>query len=90
MRINFAHHSAPSTTGQNVSFAIFEAKADSDALRDRFLLQLTLAAQSMGLRIESAALVYRENGQIKYWGDEFAVSFLKVRGVPNMTHYMDL
>jgi hypothetical protein len=90
MRINFAHLSAPSTTGRNVSFAIFEAKATNDALRTTFLNQLTNVARQNDLRVESAALVYSENGQIKYWGDEFAVSFLKSEGIPKMTNYMDI
>lgn len=90
MRINFAHLSSPSTTGRNVSFAIFEAKANNDSLRDTFLNQLTNLARQNDLRVESAALVYSENGQMKYWGDEFAVSYLKARGIPAMTNYMEI
>jgi hypothetical protein len=90
MRINFAHYTAPSTTGRNISFAIFEAKADSDALRDTFLGQLVIAARGLGLKVESAAMVYEEHGQLKYWGEKFAVSLLEANGVPRMTNYMDL
>jgi hypothetical protein len=49
-----------------------------------------MAALANDLRVEAAALAYEEHGQIKTWGDPFAVDYLSKRGVPRWTHYLDM
>lgn len=93
MRIEFAHLRAPSTTGRYVDFAVFDAKPNNntEAGRSALLAQLTLAAvRALDLKIDAAGLVYEEYGQIKTWGHPFVVDFLRKRGVPRSTHYLDM
>ena len=90
-RIDFSHLKELSTNGQYVSFAIFQAKPtqNSERAREELLAQLILDARGLGLRVESAAIVYDENGQIKTWGHEFALDYLSKRGIPRATHYLN-
>jgi hypothetical protein len=92
MRIEFAHLRRRSTTGHDIDFAVFDAKANDNTPegRDELLAQLTMTAQSMGLIVEAAALMYDENRQIKTWGDPFVLDVLSKEGVPRPTHYVDM
>jgi hypothetical protein len=93
MRIEFAHLRELSTNGRYVDFAVFDAKSNNntEAERTTLLTQLTLAAaHALDLKIDAAGLAYVENGQLKYWGHPFVIDFLKKRGVPRPTHYLDL
>jgi hypothetical protein len=92
MRIEFAHLRRRSTTGQDIDFAVFDAKPNNNtpAGRDELLAQLTIAARSMDLNVEVAALMYEENRQIKTWGDPFVLDYLSKEGVPAPTHYLDM
>lgn len=92
MRIEFAHLRELSTTGRYVDFAVFHAKAnsDTDSARSAWLTRLTLAARSMGRKVDVAALVYDEHGEIKTWGHPFVVDYLSKVGVPNPTHWVEI
>lgn len=93
MRIEFSHLRELSTTGRYVDFAVFDAKPNNntDAGRAALLSQLTLAAvRALNLKIDAAGLIYEESGQIRSWGHPFVVDFLKKRGVPRPTHYLDM
>ncbi|HYY57275.1 MAG TPA: hypothetical protein VE842_08065 [Pyrinomonadaceae bacterium] len=92
MRIEFAHLQERSTTGQLVDFAVFHAKANSntDSARDAWLAQLILAAQSIGRKVDAAALVYNEHRQIKTWGHPFVLDYLFKRGVPRPNYYVEI
>ena|ERR1043165_1301063 len=90
MRIEFAHLRAQSTTGHEVNFAIFNAKAlnNTDSGRSALLFQLKMAARANDLRVEAGALAYEEYGQIKTWGDPFAVDYLSKRGIPTCDSHL--
>jgi hypothetical protein len=52
------------------------------------LIKLILAAHSIGRNVEAAALVYRDGNRIKWWGDPFAVDYIKKQGVPRTNYYV--
>jgi hypothetical protein len=91
MRINFAHIRERSTTGGYIDFAVFEANANSGRDEDRadVLADLTMRARALGLKVDMSALVYREHGQNRSYGDRAVVDYLK-RGVPRRTHTIDM
>lgn len=88
MDIEFAHLREMSTVGRYVDFAVFDAKPNNNtpAGRNALLLQLTLKARLAGRKVDASALVYEENGEIKTWGDRFAVDYVSKVGVPTPTH----
>lgn len=65
MTINFAH-----LRDQGIDFVVFDADARShqDADRRELLADLTMRARQNGLRIEKAALAYRNGSRIEYFG----------------------
>lgn len=92
MRCNFAHIRHPSTTGIPIDFAVFDAKSNSGFADDNseLLFDLTMRARGLGLKIDQSALAYRENGQIRFWGDKNLVQFLSRSGLPRWTHCLDV
>jgi len=92
MRINFAHLRERSTTGGWIDFAVFDAKPNShrDEDRDALLYELTIAARQNGLKVDKAALAYRENGRNMFYGAGDLVNYLSNNGVPRWTHYLDI
>ena len=91
MRINFAHLRERSTTGGFIDFAVFEARstvgtAEANAA---VLGRLTLKARRAGLKVDKSALAYREDGRVRFFGDEDLVTFLSRRGVPQWTHSLN-
>lgn len=92
MRINFAHLRDRSTSGGEISFAVFEADANNRTNQGRSILlqQLTNAARQLNLRVDKSALAFAENGQIKFFGSDDLVKYLANYGVPRWTHYLDV
>jgi hypothetical protein len=92
MRVNFAHLSHPSTSGGLINFAVFEGRSQSglQADNDSVLAKLTIAARSQGLRVDQSALVFNDNGRIRYYGAKSLVQFLSGGVVPSWTHYLDI
>jgi hypothetical protein len=92
MNVEFAHKREMSTLGREVNFAVFYAQAnnDTDSSRHEWLSQLTFAARQAGRKVEAAALVYEQHGQIKWWGDPFVVDYINKAGVPSPTHTLSL
>lgn len=92
MRVEFAHLRERSTTGQVVDFAVFDAKPNNNTPsgRNALLTQLTFAAQRAGRKVDAAALVYEEHGQIKSWGHPFVLDYLSKVGVPGPTHWIEV
>ena len=87
MRINFAHVNI-----QGVNCAIFDAKplsATEDA-HEELLADLVVRARANDLRVEKAALAYREGSGIKYWGHKDLAQYLSRSGPPRWTHYLDV
>lgn len=86
MKIHMAHLRA-----QGINFAIFAAEASSHTNQDRDLLlqRLTALAQGRGLRIDKAALFFRQGTRLTFHGTPDLVRYLQTRGVPRWTHVID-
>lgn len=87
MRIKMAH-----VREQGINFAVFDAdsRCHTDSGRHELLNELTVRARNSGLRIEKAALAFREGHGVKFYGTPDLVSFLSKRGVPSWTHILDV
>lgn len=92
MKINFAHIRHPSTSGGNIDFAVFEARASSNTAtgNQTILNQLTVAARSAGHKIDQPAIAFSENGRLKFFGDKNLIDFLSKSGLPRWTHSIDI
>jgi hypothetical protein len=89
-RISFAHLRERSTTGGWINFAVFDARANLSSERDALLFQLTTTARRNGLRVDKAALAFRENGRNTFYGDRDLVDYLSKMGIPGWTHHLDI
>jgi hypothetical protein len=89
-RIDFAHLRERSTTGGWIDFAVFDAKPNISSERDSLLYRLTVAARENGLRVDKAALAFRENGRNMFYGDRDLVDYLSKMGIPGWTHHLDI
>ncbi len=91
MKINVAHIREKSTTGGWIDFAVFDAKSNSGSQFDNqnLLQQLTLKARGSGLKIDQAALAFRQNGRAQFFGSKNLVQHLSRAGVPGWTHTID-
>lgn len=87
MRVDMAHLRARGT-----NFAVFavDAANHSSAGREALLAQLVARARSNRLRIDKAALAYREAGSTKFFGTPDLVKYLAARGVPRWTHTLEV
>jgi hypothetical protein len=88
MRIEMAHLQT-----QGISFAVFsaDAQAHSNQARQALLSQLMAEARRNRLRVDKAALMYREGGQTRFFGTPDLVKFLaRQGGVRRWTHTLDL
>ena len=92
MRIKLAHLRDRSTSGGDVNFAIFDANASNgtDHGRAQLLAALTTKARQSGLRVEIAALVYQEHGELRTYGEPSVVHYVAARGIPRWTHTIDI
>lgn len=87
MRIEMAH-----LQDQGINFAIFAADATNhtDTGRQALLAQLMAKARANRLRVDKAALAYREAGRTRFYGTPDLVTYLASRGVPRWTHTLDV
>ena len=87
MQLNVAHVRERSTTGGWIDFAVFDAKstAGTDSANDALLVQPTQAAREVGLKVDMAALAYRQGNRNRFYGSEDIVDYLVKRGVPRCT-----
>lgn len=87
MRIEFAHLRV-----QGIDFAVFNADATNHgaSARQELLAQLIAAARRNGLKVDKAALAFREAGRTKFLGTPDLVKYLASRGVPRWTHTLDI
>lgn len=92
MQINFAHRRERSTSGGDINFAVFEAKATSntDHARAQALAQLTHRARASGLRVDQSALAYMDGGRLRFYGDKNLVQYLAGGWVPSWTHTLSV
>lgn len=77
---------------QGIDFAVFDADArvGTDAARREALADLVGAARAHGLKVDKAALAFREGGRTVFWGTPDLVRFLSRSGVPSWTHTIRL
>lgn len=87
MRIEMAHLRA-----QGISFAVFAADATdrTNAARQELLARLVAKARRNNLRVDKAALVFREAGRTTYFGTPVLVKYLSSHGVARWTHTLDV
>jgi len=88
MKIKMAH-----LREQGIDFAVFDADATSrlDSDREELLGQLVAAARGQGLKIDKAALAFRQGSRNVFYGTSDLVKFLSgLGGVPRWTHTIDL
>lgn len=87
MRINVAH-----IREQGIDFVVFDADARSPSAsaRSALLTRLVASARSNGLKVDKAALAYRNGNSIEFWGTPDLVRFLAGAGVPSWTHTLTL
>lgn len=86
MQVNVAH-----LRDQGINFAVFDADAQSrlDSDRAGVLQQLVVSARRTGLKIDKAALAFRQGNDIAFYGTPDLVRYLQHRGVPGWTHTID-
>ena len=91
MRINLAHIRERSTTGGWIDYAVFDARSTSGGTlgNQKALQRLVLKARAAGLKVDQAALAFRQNGQIRYFGSKNLVRHLSRSGHPSWTHTID-
>lgn len=90
MRIDLAHLREKSTSGGWLSVAVFAAKSNSGN-NSALLSQLVARTRASGLRVDKAALTFKQNGRIRFYGDEDLVKLLSQRGsVFQRTHTIDV
>jgi hypothetical protein len=92
MRIGLAYVRARSTLGGFIDFVVFEADVTSgeNSDRDELLLDLTARAKAAGMNVDKAALAYRENRHVTFYGTPDLVEYLAKQGVPRWTHHLNL
>jgi hypothetical protein len=86
MRINVAH-----LRDQGIDFAVFDADANSHMDHDRasLLQHLSFTARRAGLKVDKAALAFRQGNHIAFYGTPDLVRYLQTLGVPRWTHTID-
>jgi hypothetical protein len=86
MRINMAH-----LRDQGIDFAVFDADANSHMNHDRahLLQHLAFTARRAGLKVDKAALAFRQGHQLTFYGPPDLVRYLQTLGVPRWTHIID-
>lgn len=87
MKVNLAH-----LRDQGIDFAVFDADAGSHLDRDRaaLLQDLVFAARRASLKIDKAALAFRQGSGIAFYGTPDLVRYLQGLGVPRWTHTIDV
>ena len=89
MKIDVAHYNV-----QGINVAVFQADARTDRDTDRaaVLADLTTKARRNGLRVEKAALVYSQHGQLQFYGTNDLVKYLADGGFDTLcwTHTLDV
>ena len=90
MKIDLAHLREKSTSGGWLSIAVFAAKSNSGN-NSALLSQLVAKARAAGLRVDKAALTFKQNGRTQFYGDKNLVNVLSQRGgVFQWTHKIDV
>jgi hypothetical protein len=87
-----AHLRERSTTGGWINFAVFQADAisNTNTARSEALAELTHKARANGLRVDQAALAFRENGRTTYYGNSNLVDYLSRVGIRGWTHTLTM
>ena len=91
MKINLAHFRQQTALGDFIDFAIFDTVSESGAESDNLMLlnNLTLSAQSKDLKIDQAALVFKKNDQVRFYGSKDLINYLSKSGFPKWTHTIE-
>lgn len=92
MRVNLAHLRERARSGGWINFAVFDARSSSgtDDDNSQLLAQLTARARAASLRVDQAALAFRNGSRVQFFGSPPLVEFLSRSGLPGWTHHIDL
>lgn len=93
MRINMAHLRERAVSGGFINFAVFDARSRSGTESDNadLLAQLVVKAKRAGLAIDQAALTFKSNGRIQFFGTPSLIKYLsKNSHVIRWTHSLDI
>jgi len=73
---------------QGIDFVVFgaDARTHTPSARQELLADLVAAARAHGLKIDKAALAFRQLGRTVFWGTPDLVRFLARGGIPRWTH----
>ncbi len=87
MRISLAH-----LRDQGIDFAIFDADASSHLNCDRaqLLQQLVFSGRREGLKIDKAALAFRQGSNVVFYGTPDLVHYLQTLYIPRWTHTIEV
>ena len=93
MEVQFAHFRQQTATGQFIDFAIFDAKTESGSESDNLELLNNLTDETIHvhkLKIDQAALVFKENDEMRFYGSTDLVNYISRAGFPKWTHTLEL
>ncbi len=92
MKVHLAHLSERKILGGWTDFAVFNARTQTGTEdKNRELLgKLTETARSAGYKIDHAALAFRQNGRLRYYGPGNIVDYLSRHGVPRWTGTIEI
>jgi hypothetical protein len=87
MKVQMAH-----LRDQGIDFAIFDANARSNLDSDRATLlhDLVSSARGAGLKVDKAALTFRQGNGTRFYGTPDLVQYLRANGVPRWTHTINV
>ncbi|MDG2091005.1 MAG: hypothetical protein P8J61_07890 [Gammaproteobacteria bacterium] len=91
--VNLAHFRQQTATGDFIDFAIFDAKTESGNESDNLALLNNLtqsAIQMKKLKIDQAALVFKKNDELRFYGSTDLINYISRAGIPKWTHTLEL
>lgn len=93
MRVNMAHLRERAVSGGFINFAVFETRSRTGSQTDNanLLAQLVAKAEAEGLAIDQAALAFKSNGRIQFFGTPSLTKYLSTNWhAVRWTHSLDI
>lgn len=91
--VQLAHFRQQTATGQFIDFAIFDARTESGSESDNLELLNGLVNKAIELeklKIDQAALMFKRDGEIRFYGSTDLVNYISKVGFPKWTHTLKL
>jgi curli biogenesis system outer membrane secretion channel CsgG len=93
MKVNVGHFRQETSDGGFIDFAVFDARTESGTEKDNLELLNNLiraTVQLKNLKIDRAALVFKRDGEIRFYGSKDLVDFLSKHGFPKWNVVLEL